>query len=104
MECYAAGARAIRRAEEITRSFTIFLEEGYRYGERSSPPRLFSHAVAGAIFEVIRRRAAGGEWAQLPRHLPQLTYIALAPFTGPPRAIELVEEIKAREGVAQQAG
>ena len=104
VECYAAGARAIRRAEEITRSFTIFLEEGYRYGERSSPPRLFSHADAGAIFEVIRRRAAGGEWAQLPRHLPQLTYIALAPFTGPPRAIELVEEIKAQEGVAQLAG
>jgi AcrR family transcriptional regulator len=103
VECYAAGARAIRRAEEITRSFTIFLEEGYSCGERSSPPRLFSHAVAGAIFEVIRRRAAGGEWAQLPRCLPQLTYVAIAPFTGPQRAIELVEEIKAREGAAQLA-
>ncbi len=31
VECYAAGPEAIRRAEEITRSFTIFLEEGYRY-------------------------------------------------------------------------
>ena len=31
VECYAAGPEAIRRAEEITRSFTIFYEEGYRY-------------------------------------------------------------------------
>ena len=29
VECYAAGPAAMRRAEEITRSFTIFLEEGY---------------------------------------------------------------------------
>lgn len=30
VECYAAGPAAIRRAEEVTRSFTIFFEEGYR--------------------------------------------------------------------------
>jgi AcrR family transcriptional regulator len=98
VECYAAGPKAIRRAEEITRSFTIFLEEGYGFDERApAPPRVFSHAIAGAIFEIVRRRAAAGEWGELPRHLPQLTYIALAPFTGPPRAVELVEELKARE-------
>jgi AcrR family transcriptional regulator len=98
VECYAAGPKAIRRAEEITRSFTIFLEEGYRYGEpQLPPPRLFSDAIAGAIFEIVRRCAAAGEWAQLPQRLPELAYIAIAPFTGPPRAVALVEEIKARE-------
>jgi Bacterial regulatory proteins, tetR family len=30
VECYAAGPAAIRRAEEITRLFTIFFEEAYR--------------------------------------------------------------------------
>jgi hypothetical protein len=103
VECYAAGPRAIRRGEEITRSFTIFLEEGYRYDERAGAlPRLFSQAIAGAILEIIRRRVAAGEWAQLPRHVPQLTYIALAPFAGRPRAIALVEEIKARELKARE--
>jgi AcrR family transcriptional regulator len=28
VECYAAGPEAIRRAEDITRSFTMFLVEG----------------------------------------------------------------------------
>jgi AcrR family transcriptional regulator len=98
VECYAAGPAAIRRAEEITRAFTIFLEEGYRYEDGASAlPRLSSQAITGAIFEIIQRHVAAGEWAELPRHLPQLTYVAIAPFTGPPKAIELVEEMKARE-------
>jgi AcrR family transcriptional regulator len=98
VECYAAGPAAIRRAEEITRAFTIFLEEGYHYDAGASAlPRLSSQAITGAIFEIIQRHVAAGEWAELPRHLPQLTYVAIAPFTGPPKAIELVEEMKARE-------
>ena len=43
VECYAAGPKAIRNAEEITRSFTIFLEEGYHYRAQAAsttPPML----------------------------------------------------------------
>jgi AcrR family transcriptional regulator len=99
VECYAAGPVAIRRAEEITRSFTIFLAEGYRYrAGAASPPRLASQAIAGAIFEVVQRQVEQGEFATLTARLPQLTYIALAPFTGAQEAIALVEEMKAREG------
>jgi hypothetical protein len=48
VECYASGPAAIRRAEEITRSFTIFLHEGYHYRpEAASLPRLCSQAIAG---------------------------------------------------------
>ena len=73
VECYAAGPEAIRRAEEITRSFTIFLEEGYGYTPQTRElPRLFSHAIAGGIFEVIQRHVARGDSAGLLRHLPQL--------------------------------
>ena len=94
VECYAAGPEAIRRAEEITRSFTIFLEEGYRYRPQAEElPRLSSQAIAGAVFEVIRRHISHGEAAALARQLPQLTYIAIAPFTGSEEAIRLVEQL-----------
>jgi len=104
VECYAAGPKAIRRAEAITRSFTIFLQEGYRYrAQSSSLPRLCSQAIAGAIFELVQRLAAAGEWARLPRHLPQLSYIAIAPFTGAQEAIAIVEELTAREARGRRA-
>jgi AcrR family transcriptional regulator len=97
VECYAAGPEAIRRAEEITRSFTIFLEEGYRYRPQAQElPRLSSQAIAGAIFEVVRRHIARADYAGLTRHLPRLTYIAIAPFTGAQEAVGLVGELSAR--------
>ena len=91
VECYAAGPAAIRRAEDITRSFTMFWEEGYHYRPQAGKlPRLCSQAIAGAIFEIIQREVARGEGANLTRHLPQLTYLALAPFTGAEQAIQLL--------------
>ena len=98
VECYAAGPQAIRRAEEITRSFGIFLEEGYGYRpEARALPRLSSQAIAGAIFGIIQRLVAAERWEELPAHLPPLTYIAIAPFTGAQDAIELVGALKDRE-------
>ncbi|MGP0100935.1 MAG: TetR/AcrR family transcriptional regulator [Solirubrobacteraceae bacterium] len=98
--CYAAGPEAIRRAEEITRSFTIFLEEGYNHRPQAQElPRLSSQAIAGAVFEVVRRHIARGDYAGLRRRLPQLTYVAIAPFTGPQEAAVLLEELSARRRV-----
>jgi AcrR family transcriptional regulator len=98
VECYAAGPAAIRRAEDITRSFTIFLEEGYQYPTKApTPPRLASQAIAGAIFETVQRQVEQGDFATLTSHLPQLAYIAIAPFAGADEAIGLVEEIRGRE-------
>jgi AcrR family transcriptional regulator len=95
VECYAAGPEAVRRAEEITRAFTLFLEEGYNYRpEAARLPRLVSQAITGAIFEVVQRHAAEGDIESLPRELPRLTYIAVAPFTGAEKAIEVVEAIR----------
>ncbi len=91
VECYAAGPAAIRRAEEITRSFTIFYEEGYRYRpEARTLPRLTTQAVAGASFELIQRLAARGETALMPSLLPRLTYVCIAPFMGAPAATEFL--------------
>jgi AcrR family transcriptional regulator len=92
--CYEAGPEAIRRAEDITRSFTIFFEEGYGYRpEARDLPHLYSEVVTGAIFEVIQRHVAHGDLIGLRRCLPQLTYIAIAPFTGAEAAIDLVSSL-----------
>jgi AcrR family transcriptional regulator len=101
VECYAAGPDAIRRAEEITRSFTVFVEEGYGYGPRGGAvPRLCSQAIAGAMFELIQRYIARDEGEALKRALPQLVFIVIAPFTGPQQAAVLVAEMMAAEARA----
>lgn len=98
VECYAAGPAAIRRAEDITRSFTIFLEEGYSQREQARElPRLCSQTISGAIFEVIQREVGAGRVAEIPRLLPQLAYISIAPFLGPEEAIERVREMTLRD-------
>jgi hypothetical protein len=103
IECYAAGSQAARRAEEITRSFTIFLEEGYRWRSQARTlPRLCSQTIGGAVFEIIQRVVARGETRELPRYLPQLVYVAIAPFTGPEAAVELLEQMRAQPIAAAQ--
>ncbi len=92
VECYAAGGEAIRRAEEITRSFTIFLEEGYTYQPAGEPPpKLYAQAITGGVFEIIQRHVARQDLETLPRLLPQLTYICIAPFTGAENAIGFLQ-------------
>lgn len=101
VECYAAGPVALSRAEDITKSFTLFLEEGYGYRPQAgSLPRVCSQAIAGAIFEVVYRHIARGETAALSGQLPRLAYVALAPFTGPREAIRLVSEMSDSEAHA----
>jgi hypothetical protein len=93
----------MRRAELrlATRSFTVFLQEGYYYAPsaRTLPP-LALQAIAGAIFEIVQRHVAGGQWDRLRGHVPLLAYLAIAPFAGPDKAIALVQELTAREDEA----
>jgi AcrR family transcriptional regulator len=97
VESYAAGPKAIRRAEEISRSFGIFLEEGYALSEAPAElPRVSSQAITGAIFEVVQRAVAQGDTLMLSRQLPQLVYIATAPFIGAANAREKIEQISNR--------
>jgi AcrR family transcriptional regulator len=100
VECYAAGAMAAQRGEEQTRSFTIFLEEGYRTGPQASAlPRLVPQTIAGGIMEIVRHEVGERRTLELPRRLPQLTYIAVAPFLGPAEAIATVRALAAAEPV-----
>jgi AcrR family transcriptional regulator len=91
VECYAGGEAAIRSIDESVRAATVFLEEGFSYREANRQlPRLYTQATSGAILEICSRSVARGESAELPRYLPQLTYIALAPFMGAGDATEAV--------------
>lgn len=101
VECYAAGPDAIRRAEEITRAFTIFVEEGYGFRPQAKRrPRLCSQAITGAVYEIIQRNVERGEFSALTRQLPRLTYIVIAPFAGAAPAVELVRDIRSRQAPA----
>jgi AcrR family transcriptional regulator len=97
VECYPAGSAAIEATATLARIATIFLQEGYQYRpEAASLPRMSSHAITGAVFEVFYGHFARGESEKLPRRLPQLTYIAIAPFTGPEEATRVLERLSRR--------
>jgi AcrR family transcriptional regulator len=92
VESYAAGQHAIRRSIENRTSFTLFLEDGYRQRPAAAAlPRLCSEAIGGAIWEMLRRRVSSGHTEGLGELIPQVVYLALAPFLGPVEALELVE-------------
>jgi AcrR family transcriptional regulator len=96
VEPYAAGPQAIQRMDDVTLNFTFFVAEGYHYCSNARDlPHLCSEAIAGATFETFRHEIAHGRAADLPRLLPRLTYVTIAPFTGPARAIELIAPIAA---------
>jgi AcrR family transcriptional regulator len=101
VECYAAGADAIEHTEQLKRAATIFLQEGF--GDAANDlPWLSAHAISGAVFEVFYTHISRGEFSELQRRLPQLTYIAIAPFMGPQRAVQALERIRDRELVGDE--
>jgi hypothetical protein len=64
-------------------------------------PRICNSAIAGGVFELIRRQIAAHKAAELPRHVPQLAYVALAPFLGAEAAAGVIEGIVAKESAAE---
>jgi hypothetical protein len=56
------------------------------------------------VLEVLSRKVARGESGEVPRHLPQLTYIALVPFLGTEQAISAVTRASAEHARAASAG
>jgi AcrR family transcriptional regulator len=94
VESPAVGEAAIEHAYERLRTFTLFLEEGYRFRpEAERLPRITSEALMATMFEWAfheLRQSRGAE--RLLAILPQLTYVILAPFMGPEAAAEFVEK------------
>jgi AcrR family transcriptional regulator len=92
IEAYAAGPGAIQRVEDSHVAFGIFLQEGYQYAPRADPPsRVALEAIITTIFELIYRKARAEANPQVGGLLAQLTFLWLAPFTGPGQANELID-------------
>jgi AcrR family transcriptional regulator len=101
IEPYAAGTAALDRILDTMRTLSLFLEEGYHRSARAERlPRLCSDAIAGAIHELLYDAAQNDRVAELRELLPQAVYVALAPFLGPRRARETVDELAARASAA----
>lgn len=103
IEPYAAGLAALDRIIDTMRTLSLFLEEGYHRSPRTEQlPRICSDAIAGAIHELLCHAAQNDRVPELRELLPQAVYVALAPFLGPVKAREIVDELAARE--AAQVG
>jgi AcrR family transcriptional regulator len=92
-------ASDVQRADDFLIGFTLFLEDGYRWRpEAAQLGRLASEAIAGAVLETITFYLRHDRAAELPTLLPLITYIILAPFTGPDAALGLAQR-KMRETI-----
>jgi AcrR family transcriptional regulator len=97
VECYTAGRAAIADTERLVREMRIFLHEGYGYAPHARAlPALCSEAIVASIFQMIQRALLEGEAASLPRRVPDLAFVAIAPFVGPQHAAELLEALIAK--------
>jgi AcrR family transcriptional regulator len=97
VEPYAAGAEAIELTQRTMALYTVFLEEGYRLRPQAKElPNLCSSAIVDAVFEIVRGHIEVRKTSELPRCVPQLAYIAIAPFAGAQAAAEMVEGLTTR--------
>ena len=81
-------------AEELTIAFTVFLQEGYRYGPHGAAPSPTAlQAIAASSFEIIYRQIRGdGTEPQISVLLPHATFLCLAPFLGAVQANRFLDE------------
>jgi AcrR family transcriptional regulator len=89
----AVGPAATQRVQDSRIAFTIFLQEGYRYGQYPShPPPLALEAIVTSVFEALycaARKHASRNAAGL---LAPVTYLCLTPFLGVEDAELLIDE------------
>jgi AcrR family transcriptional regulator len=103
VESHAGGPDAARRFDELVAGFTIFLQEGYQYqpAHGIAPSRVALEAIAQTNFEMLYREARNTTGASMSPLAAQFTYICLAPFLGPARAGELIDETLAKTPSAE---
>jgi AcrR family transcriptional regulator len=90
VESHAVGSSALQRIDDSRTAFTIFLQEGYQQNARS-PPRGALEAIAAATFEIAYRQMRSGKGGEMPRFIPLVVYLCLAPFLDPEAATEFVD-------------
>ncbi|MEA2201770.1 MAG: hypothetical protein QOI89_2366 [Solirubrobacteraceae bacterium] len=83
------GADAHHIRQEELQPFTGLLDPGF---ELAQVPEITGETIAGARFEIIAEEIHRGHTERLPELLPLITYITLAPFTGPEQAARIAAE------------
>ncbi len=91
VESHAVGFSALQRVDDSRTAFTIFLQEGYQQPNAGSPPRGALEAIAAAAFELGYRQMRIGKGHEMPRFVPLVVYLCLAPFLDPEAAMEFVD-------------
>ncbi|HTD09878.1 MAG TPA: TetR/AcrR family transcriptional regulator [Solirubrobacteraceae bacterium] len=90
---YAVSPAAAQRAEDARATFTLFLQEGYRYEQQGGQPSALAlEAIAASVFELVYRRARERASRDTARLLPHLAHLCLTPFMGVEDAELFIEE------------
>jgi AcrR family transcriptional regulator len=66
--------------------------DGASAGSAEPRPSIAVEAVVGGCWQVLHRYVESGRLAELPRAVPQLTYLLLTPFVGSEQAARTAEE------------
>jgi AcrR family transcriptional regulator len=98
VEPYAVGGAAVDLTIELQFAFTMFLEEGYRYRPGAEhTPRVTSCLIVAAALELLDRHLREQPEDTLYALVPDIAYLALAPFMGAEEASEFVRRKVAQE-------
>ncbi|MCW3019621.1 MAG: transcriptional regulator, TetR family [Solirubrobacterales bacterium] len=102
-EPYAVGPAATELIIDLQFAFTLFLEEGYRRPGAERTPGLTSTLIVGGVLELLDRRLRERPEDGLAVLVPEIAYLALAPFIGADAAGEFVERKLAETPVSETA-
>lgn len=93
VEGFGAGARARDRYQQAISSFFPFLDEARELAEDPEriPPKIARLAVGG-VSALMFNEAAAGRADKLPDRLPEMIYLAVAPYLGRQRALEAMRD------------
>jgi AcrR family transcriptional regulator len=92
VESYAVGPGAIQRVEDSRIAFTIFLQEGYRYQKRGTPPsRVALEAIITTIFEIVYLQARASATPKTAALLGHIVHVCVAPFIGAEAANRFID-------------
>jgi AcrR family transcriptional regulator len=83
VEVLAAGPRAIELRDSLMQGFLPSFDASRPEVPNHGAPRIVAEATVGGIYEVVYRHIVAEGPQTLPGLLPELTYVALAPFVGP---------------------
>ena len=95
VEGFGAGARARGRYQEAVSSFFPFLHAGRALAD--NPDAIPAHTprvIVGGLSGPMVNGASAGHASELPKLLPDMTYMAVAPYLGHEKAVEAMKETK----------